>query len=55
MIQFKGALVLGALIGTAAGVLLAPEKGSTTRDTETPLRRGFLCLCIMWWVEEREL
>jgi len=33
MIQFKGALVLGALIGTAAGVLLAPEKGSTTRDT----------------------
>jgi gas vesicle protein len=32
MIQFKGALVLGALIGAVVGVLLAPEKGSTTRD-----------------------
>jgi gas vesicle protein len=32
MIQFKGALVLGTLIGAAAGVLLVPEKGSVTRD-----------------------
>lgn len=32
MIQFKGALVLGALIGTGIGVLIAPEKGSDTRD-----------------------
>ncbi|WP_282042835.1 YtxH domain-containing protein [Winogradskyella flava] len=32
MIQYKGALVLGALIGAAAGVLLAPEKGNITRD-----------------------
>lgn len=32
MIQFKGALVLGTIIGVAAGILLAPEKGSVTRD-----------------------
>ena len=28
----KGAIVLGVLLGAAAGVMLAPEKGSTTRD-----------------------
>ena len=28
----KGAIVLGALIRAAAGVLLAPEKGRVTRD-----------------------
>lgn len=32
MIQYKGALVLGALIGAGVAVLLAPEKGSVTRD-----------------------
>lgn len=32
MIQFKGALVLGALIGTGIGILIAPEKGTDTRD-----------------------
>jgi len=32
MIQYKGAIVLGVLVGAAAGVLLAPEKGSITRD-----------------------
>ena len=31
MIQYKGALILGALVGVTAGVLLAPEKGSKTR------------------------
>lgn len=28
----KGAIVLGVLIGAGVGVLLAPEKGSKTRD-----------------------
>ena len=37
MIQYKGAIVLGILIGAAAGVLLAPEKGSVTTDN---LKRG---------------
>ncbi|MBV7268342.1 YtxH domain-containing protein [Winogradskyella luteola] len=32
MIQFKGALVLGAMIWAGVAVLLAPKKGSVTRD-----------------------
>ena len=32
MIQYKGALILGSLIGVGVGILLAPEKGSITRD-----------------------
>lgn len=32
MIQVKGALVLGTLIGTGIGLLVAPEKGSETRN-----------------------
>jgi len=32
MIQYKGAIILGVLAGAAAGILLAPEKGSVTRD-----------------------
>ncbi|MCL6295880.1 YtxH domain-containing protein [Jejuia spongiicola] len=33
MIHYKGAIALGVLLGAAAGVLLAPEKGKVTRDT----------------------
>jgi gas vesicle protein len=29
---YNGAIVFGVLLGAAAGVLLAPEKGSITRD-----------------------
>ncbi len=32
MIQYKGAIALGILVGAAAGILLAPEKGSITRE-----------------------
>jgi gas vesicle protein len=32
MIQYKGALILGGLIGAGIGILLAPEKGSFTRN-----------------------
>ena len=32
MIQYKGALILGGLIGAGIGILLAPDKGSATRD-----------------------
>lgn len=32
MIQYKGALILGGLIGAGVAILLAPDKGSVTRD-----------------------
>ena len=32
MIHYKGPIVLGVLVVAAAGVLLAPEKGSVTRE-----------------------
>lgn len=32
MIQYKGALILGGLVGAGIALLLAPEKGSVTRD-----------------------
>lgn len=33
MIHYKGAVVLGVLLGAVTGVLLAPEKGNVTRET----------------------
>ena len=32
MIQYKGALILGGLIGAGVALLLAPDKGSETRN-----------------------
>ena len=32
MIHYKGVLILGGIIGVGIGILLAPEKGSITRD-----------------------